>query len=289
MAVVQVIASGLANGCVYALVTLGFVLIYNGSGAVNFAQGQLVIASGMLVAWLTSTVALSYGLSLPLVVIGMGMLGWAFYRVAFYPLRNQPIDAVFVSTIGMAVGIENLSLVVWGPAPMIVQSAMVQGVHVLGATIAPQLLIVFATTAAVLVLFYLMMGYTKIGRGLRATAEDPETAELVGVPTTRSVGYLFMLGIGLAALAGGLFAPFVFVTPSQGNQFILMAFVAAVVGGFGSPTGAVVGAILVGLAEAFVGVYVTSSYQEAIVFAAIIALLYFRPQGIFGEKVAAKA
>ena len=287
---VQVIASGLANGCVYALVALGFVLIYSGSGAVNFAQGQFVVVGGILVAWLTSNLAMSYGLALLLATVGMGAVGWAFYRVAFYPLREQPMDAVFVSTIGMSVGIENLSLVIWGPDPQMVTSSYgFQGVHMLGATLTPQTLVIFAVTLIILLLFYAFMNHTKTGRGLRATAEDPETAELMGVPTVRSIGLLFIIGIGLAALAGGLFAPSVFITVDQGNQFILMCFVAAVVGGFGSATGAVVGALVVGVAEALVGVYLTSSYQDVVIFAAIIVLLYFRPQGIFGEKVAVKA
>jgi branched-chain amino acid transport system permease protein len=288
--VVQVIASGLANGCVYALVTLGFVLIYNGSGAVNFSQGALVVAGGILLAWMTSSFALPYALALLLAVLGLAAFGWLYHRLAVQPLRRQPADAVFVSTIGMTVGLQNLALALWGPDPQTVPSAFAfAGVRVAGASLSPQVLVVFGVTLCVLVLFHLLMFRTRMGRGLRATAEDPEAAELVGVPTARSIGLLFMIGIGLAALAGGLFAPFVFLTVGQGNHFLLMCFVAAVVGGFGSPAGAVVGSLVVGVAEAVVGVYLTSAYQDAVIFAAIIALLAFRPQGLFGERVAVKA
>lgn len=286
----QVLASGLTNGCVYALVTLGFVLIYAGSGAVNFAQGEIVVIGGILVAWLSSAYSLPFWLALGIAVVAVSIFGWALYRVAFHPLRHHPVDATFVSTIGMTVGLENLALALWGPDPQTVESgASLRAVHVAGATLSPPALVVFAVTLVVLVAFYLLMMRSRVGRGLRATAEDPEMAELVGVDTPRSIALLFMLGCGLAALAGGVFAPFVFLTVDQGNHFILMCFVAAVVGGFGSPTGAVVGALIVGVAQALVGVYLTSTYQDAVIFAAIIALLYFRPQGIFGERVAVKA
>jgi branched-chain amino acid transport system permease protein len=285
----QVLASGVAMGCIYALVGLGFTLIYNATNGLNFAQGEFVMlaAFGFYSAL---AVGLPYWVAAAAVILGMGLFGCVFQRLFFYPLRNRSFLAFIIATIGFSILARNGALLIWGPNPLKVVSYFGDTVIRFDRLVlVPEHMFIVAATVATLVLQYWLFFYTDIGRRLRATAQNVAAAELMGIYPHRMIAITFLLSAMLAGLAGVLVAPIFLVDIDMGFNLILKAFVAVIIGGFGSIPGAVVGGIVVGLLEILLAVYVSSVYKDAFAFAALIILLIVFPQGIFGERIAERA
>jgi branched-chain amino acid transport system permease protein len=285
----QLVINGLAMGCIYALVALGFLLIYQAVGALNFAQGELVMLGGFL------GISLAVGLKLPLLVAILGtialmaVVGWVFQRVAYYPLRDKPFVAVIISTVGVGIALRNGALLAWGPNPLSFPSLVgSEPIRFADSSILPQHLFIIAVTLALLAAQYLFFTRTALGHQLQATAQDPETARLMGIPVGRMIGATFMLSAAMAGIAGLLLAPVFFVTTDMGGMVMLKAFVASIVGGFGSIPGAIVGALFVGVMETFVAAYVSSAYKDAFAFLILLLVLFIWPRGLFGEKISEK-
>ena len=281
----QVLASGLAMGCVYALIGLSFILIYNATHGLNFAHGEFVMLAGFVLYSAAET-----GVPLwlaALVTLGcMGLFGLVFQRLVFYPLRDRPFLAFVIATIGFGIFARNLALLVWGPNPLKVASFFdVQAVHLMGASLTPEHLFIIATTAVVLVLQYGLFFHTALGRGLRATAQNPEMAQLLGIRQNRMIAITFVMSAILAGLAGVLVAPIFLLDTELGGAVILKAFIAIIIGGFGSIPGAVLGGLIVGLLEILVAVHVSSTYKDAIAFGVFILVLLVFPRGLLGVPV----
>ena len=285
----QLVINGLAMGCIYALVALGFLLIYQAVGALNFAQGELVMLGGFL------GISLALGLKLPLPVAFlltialMAGIGWIFQRVAYYPLRDRPFMAVIISTVGVGIALRNGAQLIWGPLPLSFPSLVgTEPIRFAGNSVLPQHLFIIAVTLVLLAAQYFFFTRTAVGHQLQATAQDAETARLMGIPVGQMIAVTFMLSAAMAGVAGLLLAPIFFVTTDMGGMVMLKAFVASIIGGFGSIPGAIMGALFVGVMETFVAAYVSSAYKDAFAFLILILVLFVRPRGLFGEKISEK-
>jgi branched-chain amino acid transport system permease protein len=291
----QIAIDGVALGAAYALVALGFVLILNAAGAVNFAQGDLVMAGGFAAIVLAGTLPLEGvavpGLLLaPLVMLAGGAGGWIAAEVAYRPLRHRPPVAVFISTIAVGILLQHGANGIFGAAerrtpPLLAGEPLKLG----GLTISLQSLGIVATAALVMLLLHQLLERTQLGRRLRAAAEDAEMARALGIPVRRLTALAFALGAGLAALAGLLLANVYFVTPTAGLAFMLKAYIAVTIGGWGSLRGAVAGAFLVALFELVAGRLFSASIADALLYVALLLALLLRPQGLFGEAAGRRA
>lgn len=297
---VQLLINGLAIGSIYALVALGFVLIYNAVGVVNFAQGEFVMLPsyvalsflvpaitvfGATMHWQLPVIAV-YLLVLVL-MIGFGLL---FNRIAYRPLRDRGWLPVVISTIGVSIFLRNFAQITWGSQPLSFPSIFsAETIDFWGLHVRPQDLLIIGVTACLILFQYLLFEKTSLGKQMQATAQDRTTARLIGIRVERIVAITFVYSVLLGTISGLLVAPIFSVTKEMGGLIALKAFAASIVGGFGNIPGAIIGGLMIGVIETFGGFYISSAYVDAIAFVILIAVLLFRPQGLFGERVAEKA
>ena len=286
----QLLLSALSLGSTYALVALGFVLILNATNAVNFAQGELVVAGGFLAVALSPLVDLPGIVLLPAVMLGAGLLGLVLSLVAFLPLRRRPPTAVFISTIAFGIVVQNSVLALSGPEPASASPLVAAGAARMGETaVGWQSLAMIGTAAALIGLLHLMLERTQLGRRLRATAQDPDIARALGIPVIPLILFAFALAGALAGAAGLLVANQFFLSPADGANYMLKAYIAVVIGGWGRIWGAVIGALLIALFESFVAATVSHLAAEALLYVALLAVLLLRPTGILGEAAGRRA
>ena len=279
----QFCISGLTVGAVYALVALGFTIIYNASDVVNFAQGEFVMLGGM-----TTVFASAAGVPLPLagliaVVITMGV-GLLLYRLAIEPARGASPVTLIIITIGASIFLRGAAQVVFdkqfhslpafsGDTP----------IRFAGASILPQSFWVLGGAAVIVVALWAFFNRTLLGKAVLATAANRLAARLVGINTSFVVGFSFVVSAGIGAIAGILVTPITLTSYDVGTLLALKGFAAAMLGGMGNPLGAVVGGLTVGLLEAFGAGYLSSTYKDAIAFIVILAVLFLMPGGLFGR------
>lgn len=290
----QLLLNGVALGAAYALVALGFVLVLNATGAVNFAHGDMVMAGGFLAVALAGLLppwATGLGIVLlPAVLVAMAAFGLALSALAYLPLRRQPPVAVFISTIAIGIILTNGVNALFGAAPRATPPLFGAGQLQLGALIiSRQALAVIVVAAALIAGLGLLLGRTQLGRKLRATAQDPEMARALGIDVTAMIGLSFALATALAGAAGLLLANQFFIAPSDGGALMLKAYIAVVIGGWGSLRGAVAGALLIALFEVGVAAFVSHPVAESGLFVTVLAILLLRPQGLFGEAAQRRA
>jgi branched-chain amino acid transport system permease protein len=281
----QVLASGFAMGCIYALVGLGFILIYNATHGLNFAHGEFVMLSSY-VFYSAFSAGLSIWAAAGAALAFMALFGGLYYALLFHPLRKRPFVAFIIATIGFSIVLRNVALLVWGPNPLKMPSFVsMSAVRIGDVALTPEnLFIVAATFVALLAQYGLFFG-TDLGRRIRATAQNPEMAELLGIRLSRMIIVTFMVSTLLAGIAGVLIAPIFLLDPDMGGGLVLKAFIAVIIGGFGSIPGAVVGGLIVGVLEILIAIFVSSTFRDAIVFGLMILLLLTFPRGIFGGPV----
>ena len=286
MQVLQVIFSGVAQGCIYGLIALGFVLIYKATETVTFAQGELMMLGAFAGLACVTYLGWPFGLAVMVSLLVMACVGWLVERAVINPVLGEPAFAIVMLTIGVGyvarglvtmvpnIGTETHNL----PVPY-ADTSFQLGSLVLGAT----QLVVMATTAVLCGLLYLMFKYTRVGIAMQATSQNQLAAYYMGIPVKRLNSMVWALAAVVATVAGLLLAPITFVHANMG--FIgLKAFPAAVVGGFGSLPGAIVGGLLVGIAENLFLLVIPPGYKPAMPFVLLLVVLLFRPQGLFGEK-----
>jgi branched-chain amino acid transport system permease protein len=288
--VLQLLINGIALGAAYALVALGFVLILNATGAVNFAQGDLVVAGGFAAVALAGFLPVPGILLLPLVLVLTFVLGLAFSLLAYFPLKDRPPVAVFISTIALGIILQNGFNVFFGPAPRAAPPMTMGGFwDVGGLAVDRQGAAIVATAAVLVAVQHLIFTRTQFGRRLRATAQDREMARALGIRVNWMIALTFGWAAALAGAAGLLLANKFFVTPTDGTGYMILAYIAVVVGGWGSIPGAVLGALLIAVFEVVVAAYISHTVAVAALYGAVLAILMFRPQGLFGEPVQRRA
>jgi branched-chain amino acid transport system permease protein len=279
----QFVFSGLTVGAIYALVALGFTLIYNASDIINFAQGEFVMLGGMTTVFLAAA-----GVPLPvaalIAVIVTTAVGLALHRFAIEPARGASPVALIMITIGASVFLRGVAQIVFDKRfhslPPLLGSEPIQFG---GAAILPQSLVVLAGAAIIVILLWLFVERTLLGKAVIATAANRLAARLIGVDTRRIVDFSFAVSAAIGAIAGILVTPITLTSYDVGTLLALKGFAAAMLGGIGSAFGAVVGGLLIGMIEALSAGYLSSSYKDAIAFLIILVVLVAMPQGLFGR------
>lgn len=283
-ALMQFIFSGLTVGAVYALVALGFTIIYNASDVVNFAQGEFVMLGGMITVF-TFEAGLPLPLAALIAILVTSAVGVALNKLAIEPARGAPVVSLIIITIGASILIRGAAQIVFDKQLHRLPSfSGDEPIHMLGATILPQSLWVIGGALLVFVGLYLFFTRTLTGKAVLATANNRLAAQLVGINTGFMMTLSFALSAAIGALAGVLVTPITLVGYDIGVALALKGFAAAMLGGMGNPKGALAGGLLLGLFEALTAGYISSQYKEAVAFIVILAVLFVMPQGIFGEK-----
>ena len=302
----QQIINGLVLGSMYALVALGYTMVYGIIGLINFAHGEVMMV-GALTSW--SVIALLAASGMPswmVLLISMlcamvicAALNFTIEKVAYRPLRNAPRLAPLITAMGMSLMLQTLAMIIWKPNPKPYPLMLpTEPSEVGGAVISVTQCLILGVTVMVLAALTYMVNRTKLGRAMRATAENPRVAALMGVRPDTIISATFIIGAALAAVAGVMWAAnYGTVQHAMGFLPGLKAFTAAVLGGIGNLAGAVVGALLLGLVEAlgagYLGVLtgdvLGSHYADIFAFVALILVLTLRPQGLLGERVADRA
>ena len=283
-ALMQFVFSGLTVGAVYALVALGFTIIYNASDVVNFAQGEFVMLGGMITVF-----AFDAGLPLPLAaliaIVATAAIGVALNKFAIEPARGAPVVSLIIITIGASILIRGATQVLFDK--QLHRLPAFSGddpIHLLGATLLPQSLWVIGGAFAIFIALWLFFTRTLLGKAVLATANNRLAAQLVGINTGFVMTLSFALSAAIGALAGVLVTPITLVSYDVGVGLALKGFAAAMLGGMGNPKGALVGGLLLGLFEALTAGYISSQYKEAVAFVVILAVLFVMPQGLFGQR-----
>jgi len=286
----QLLVSGLAMGSIYALVALGFVLINNAAGVVNFAQGEFVMLPAFFAAVLLNEYQWGFLPAYLATLIGIGIVGYIFERVAYYPLRNRTFLPVIISTIGVSMFLKNFAQLVFGTEPINpIRPVPATPIMIGDVAIDPQFVLILGVTIACLVFQYIFFEKTNLGRKLQATAQDKEMSRLLGIRISVMIAITFIYSSMLGGVAGILVGPIFYVTKDMGGLLGLKAFCSAIVGGFGSVPGAILGGFLLGIVEQYSAYYISSAYRDSFAFIILILVLLFRPMGFFGEKVSEKA
>jgi branched-chain amino acid transport system permease protein len=286
----QLLFTGLGIGSIYALVALGFVLIFRATNVVNFAQGDFAMLGAFSMVVLCIDLDLPYWIGTLITLVAMLVFGALFNLAVYYPLRNRGFHPVIISTIGASILLENGVLAAYGPRPQILPSFFsFQGFSVGPIFFDSQYLLILGVTVVMVTLLYLFFERTLLGKKMQATSQDKEMARLLGIPVALMIMLSFIYGSALGGLAGILVAPILFVSVGMGSSIALKAFAASIIGGFGDVTGAIVGGLALGVVETFGAAYISIPYKDAFAFIVLVVFLLFRPQGLFGEKVAEKA
>ncbi|WP_082621739.1 branched-chain amino acid ABC transporter permease [Bordetella sp. N] len=303
MQILQAILSGLAMGSVYALVAFGFSITYTTTKTFNFGQGAFLALAGLI--GVSAIVLLSQGrltgfpnpadvtwgaflFALFAAMLVLGLLGYLLYATAIKHFVGEAGLSWVMSTIGFGIIIQNLALLIWGPAPIALASPLGDGiVNILGTGVRPQEILVFATTLVLMIVFDWLLHKTKMGKAVRAVAFSKATASLMGINANAVAIGVFVISSALAAVAGVMVAPIATASVFVGTLLSLKAFSAAILGGLENPRGCIFGGFLIGLLESLIGLWY-SNLREIAVFGLIIVVLYFRPAGILGRVHAEK-
>ena len=289
----QLAFTGLAIGGVYALIALGIVLIYRATNVVNFAQGEFCMLGAYALVFISQGARVDYFLAAAVALALMAVLGLLFALGLYYPLRNRSFLPVIIATIGASIMFQNGALAVFGPSPEklrpVIEAGPTGGVMLGGVFFDYQYVVILGVTLVLVVTQYAFFEYTLLGKKMQATSQDKDMARLLGIPVTLMIALTFVYSTVLGGLAGMLVAPIYFVTHKMGAVLGLKAFAVTIAGGFGDVRGAIAGGLALGVIETFGAAYVSVVYKDAFAFLLLILFLLFRPQGIFGEKVAEKA
>jgi branched-chain amino acid transport system permease protein len=280
----QYLLSGVTKGSIYAVVAIGFNLIYSATGVLNFAQGEFVMLGGMV------AVTLAYYVPLPVAVAGavmiVALVGCLLEILFFRKLRRHSVLHLIIITIGLSIVMQEAALHIWDEKvrslPYFTGNE-VSSLKFLGAAISPQVLWVLGTVAVTVVLLHIFLKYTLRGRAMRACSSNPDAAMLAGIniPNMRTLS--FGLSAALGALAGCVISPITMTHYEMGAPLAIKGFAAAILGGMGNPMGAVVGGLLVGILEAFAVSRLPAAYNDVAAFAVLLLVLFIRPHGLFGR------
>ena len=281
----QHLLNGLLLGATYSLLGIGLTLVFGLMNVVNFAHGEFYTFGAYAAFAALALASVHFFVAIPLAILAGAFAGAVCERVLLRPLRAQSIDTVMLVMIGLWIAMQNAELLGWGGVAKSVPTPFPTQPVVLGAvSVAPLRIFVFVVSGLLILGAHLLLSRTKLGRAMRATFQDRETAALMGVSIERIHTVTFAFGAGLAAAAGALLGPVFLLYPSMGDLASLKAFSVVILGGLGNFGGAALGGLVLGIAEELGAGYISSGYKDAIGFVLIILLLLWRPQGLFGRK-----
>lgn len=285
MVLAYALTSGITSGALYALVAVGLVLCYRTTTHMNFSHGELFMLGGFLAYTFHVILGFHYGLSLFLAVAASFCIGLLTDRMVYRPLISAPPMAMVMATVGFSFLLKGIGRHFWGGQGEVVSFPSpieAEPVSVFGMPVFPQQLLIIAGTAVCMLILVLFFRYTRAGKSMQAVAENAQAAYLVGMRVKRVYALTWGTGAALAGVAAVMMAPLTLLTPDVGFVLLLKAFAAAILGGLGGMTGAVIGGLLVGIFEALAGTYIHSSVQEVSAFVVIMLVLVLRPNGLFG-------
>ncbi|MEM6794501.1 MAG: branched-chain amino acid ABC transporter permease [Acidobacteriota bacterium] len=288
MELLQVLISGLSLGCVYGLIALGFVLIYKATEMVNFAQGDLMMLGAFLGYSLIEIADLPFFLGLGLTILAMAIVGALLERVVLRPMIGEPPFAVLMITIGLGFVLRALAGAIWGAEPKNIDAPWAGGVARWGgAALGHENLMIMASTAILCLLLFAFFRWSRVGLAMQAGSQNQLAAFYVGIPVQKTFALTWALSAAIAGLAGVLTAPISLIDPMMGFLAI-KAFAAAIVGGFGSLAGALLGGLLIGVVEQLAGLYLPASIAGVSAYLLFLLVLLLKPEGLFSTMQAKK-
>lgn len=286
---IQQIINGLVLGCQYALLALGLTLIFGILNMSNFAHGEFYMIGAFVGYWLIMTLGVPFFPALLIAMVVMGLIGIVMEHIFFKPMLKIPHNNSIIGSVGVSIILLNGAIVLFGPDPKRVITPYVdKTINILGSVVTQQRFYIVIITIVLIILLQLFIKKTKVGAAMRATAQDQEASSLMGVDINVISKVTFLLGSALAAAAGTLLGPVFLVYPQMSIAAVLKAFVVVILGGLGNVQGAIWGGFLIGLVESFASGFFSSFYKDIIAFVIMIAVLLFKPEGIFGKSTIEK-
>ena len=292
MSFLSYLINGISLGSVYAIIALGYTMVYGIARMLNFAHGDIIMVGGFVIFTMVSTLGLPPLAGVLVAVIACTVLGVVIERVAYKPLRGASSLAVLITAIGVSYLLQNVALLIFGSnARQFTSVVNVPSLKLAGGalSISGVTMVTIISCIVIMVVLTTFINKTKVGQAMLAVSEDKGAAQLMGINVDGTIALTFAIGSGLAAVAGVLLcSAYPSLTPYTGSMPGIKAFVAAVFGGIGSIPGALVGGILLGIIEIFGKAYISSQMADAIVFAVLIVVLLVRPAGLFGKNIQEK-
>jgi branched-chain amino acid transport system permease protein len=282
--------SGLNLGSIYALIALGYTMVYGIAKMLNFAHGDVIMVGSYVCFFAVGRFGLPPAIGVLVSVVCCTILGIVIERLAYKPLRQAPALAVLITAIGVSYFLQNAAQLLWTSNPKVFSSIVGNGSVKIGElTIADVTLLTIFCCIAIMVVLSLFINKTKLGKAMRAVSEDKSAAQLMGINVNSTISVTFAIGSGLAAIAGVLLcSAYPTLMPTTGSMPGIKAFTAAVFGGIGSIPGAFLGGILLGVIENFAKAYISTQFSDAIVFAVLIIILLVKPAGLLGKQIREK-
>lgn len=281
--------NGLNIGSIYALIALGYTMVYGIAKLINFAHGDVIMV-GAYISFISMKFGLPWWLAVIISIVACAVLGVVMEKVAYKPLRNASRISLLITAIGISYLLQNLFQLIFGANPQPYHAFItLPALNLGGISIHANYYITFSVSVLLMILLTLFVNKTTMGKAMRAVSEDEGAAKLMGINVDTTISLTFAIGCALAAIAGILYANcYPMINPTLGSLPGIKAFIAAVLGGIGSIPGAVIGAFILGMVEAMTKAYISSQLTDTIVFAILILMLVFKPAGILGKNVKEK-
>lgn len=283
----QLLVGGIAVGCIYALIGLGYSLIYSASGLMSFVQGEIFMLGAYVAFTIYVGLHIPFALAVLLAIAFMFFVGVLLQRSMISPLLKRGAQQIHIvlATIGLSIFLKNLAMIIWGSDVKNFPSVLGEDpMRVAGISISPQQIAIVIVTIVCMIALHLFMSKTRMGTSLRAAAQDPMAAGVMGINVPLTVGIAWALAAALSAIAGILLAPIYGVYPKMGAILSTKGFAAAVMGGYGNMYGAIIGGLIFGVVETMAAGYISSSFKDIISFGVLILVLFMMPNGILKVK-----
>ncbi|MGM4903357.1 branched-chain amino acid ABC transporter permease [Tardiphaga sp. 866_E4_N2_1] len=281
----QLLTNGIVIGGTYALIAIGLTLIFGMMRVVNFAHGEFYMLGGYIAVWAAATLNLSLFIVIPLAMLSVAIVGFAFEWLLLRRLRGADLLSTAILTLGLSIAMQNIVLQIWGPKPAQIPDPFSGRVlSIWGIEVTALRVFTLLTAALIILILAVVMKYSKVGRTMRATFQARESAALQGIDVNRVFGLVFAIGVGLAAAAGAMLSAVFVVSTDMGSLANLKSFAVVILGGLGNIPGAIVGGFLLGIAESLAAGYISTGYKDGVSFLILILALLVRPHGLFGRE-----
>lgn len=282
--ILQYLITGITIGSIYAMVAIGFNIIYNVTDIINFAQGEFVMLGGMIMVSIQVVLGVSFFLAFPLTVLSVTLVGVVIDRFAIHPIRQPSVLTLIIATIAVSIILKGIAMLKWGKDPLNLPAFSGNTpIQLLGAVIQPQYLWVIGFLIVTVLILTVFFEKTIIGKAMRACADNPNAASLVGINVKKMIMLSFSLSASIGAIAGVVVTPLFSMEYDRGAMLAIKGFSAVIIGGLGSFPGAIVGGLIIGILESLGAGLISSGYKDAFALIVLLIVLFFKPSGILGN------